>query len=87
MFLDFHSYNFPMSLTHSVDFWYIVNRTNLSQKITNIKAQLNSFGYIKQQVDRISKYFQQLEPNVKKRLYELYRMDFELFDYDGKQFL
>ena len=37
--------------------------------------------------ERIAKYFKQLDKGLRRRLYKVYRPDFEMFGYSGKEFL
>ena len=39
------------------------------------------------QTERIAAHFSSLEVDVRLKLYELYKMDFEMFGYDATQYL
>ena len=39
------------------------------------------------QSDRIAAHFSKLKKDVRLRLYELYKMDFEMFGYDATEYL
>ena len=70
------------------DFEYIVEKMNL----TELKGQTEYVANPSKDSDmsqekRIASYFSMLTDDTKKRLYELYKVDFEMFGYDGRRYL
>ena len=70
------------------DFDYIVEKMNL----TKLKGQTEYVANPSKDSDmsqekRIASYFSMLTDDTKKRLYELYKVDFEMFGYDGRRHL
>ena len=74
--------------TYDEDFRYIAQKLNLTSLLTHADKRDNKKSDSKQsQPDRISKYFSLLEKEVRQRLYQLYRIDFEMFGFDATSFL
>lgn len=71
------------------DFRYIVGKGNLTQLPLKepVKANQTPKNESETVAQKISKYFSMLEKNVKLDLYDLYKIDFELFGYDASEFL
>ena len=70
------------------DFEYIVRRMNLTALEGDTKYITNpSRDPSKSQELRIRSYFSVLSNDTKRRLYELYKVDFEMFGYDGTKYL
>ena len=74
------------------DFRYIVSKQNVTQLLG--KENMTCHGTGKQKNDegesvtqKISKYFSMLDKSVRSDLYDLYKIDFELFGYDASEFL
>ena len=71
------------------DFRYIVSKkkvTPLLQKENMIANQTPKNGR-ESEVQKISKYFAMLPASDRFDLYDLYKVDFELFGYDASKFL
>ena len=61
---------------------YIAMKQNLTTLLPELtKANRKTKGN-KSSQDRINHYMSQLSTNMKRKLYELYQLDFELFGYD-----
>ena len=61
---------------------YIAIKQNLTTLLPELtKANRNTRGH-RSSYDRIEHYMSQIEEGRKKRLYELYQPDFDLFGYD-----
>ena len=70
------------------DFQYIVRRMNLTALEGETKYVANpSQDSSRSQELRIRSYFSLLSNDTKRRLYELYEVDFEMFGYDGSKYL
>ena len=70
------------------DFQYIVRRMNLTALEGETKYVANpSRDSSSSQELRIRSYFSVLSDDTKRRLYELYKVDFEMFGYDGSKYL
>ena len=72
----------------NADTEYIIQRRHL----TALEAQKTYLGNPTQdpgmsQELRIDSYFSNLTVDTKQRLYELYKIDFEMFGYDGSKYL
>ena len=70
------------------DVEYIIRRMNLTALKGQAKYVDNpSPNHGRTRESRIASYFAKLSDDVKKRLYELYKVDFEMFGYDGRKYL
>ena len=70
------------------DVEYIIRRMNLTVLRGQSKYVDNpSPDPGRSQESRIVSYFSMLSNDIKKRLYELYKVDFEMFGYDGRKYL
>ena len=71
------------------DFRYIVSKQNVTQLIENenVIANQTPKNGSESVAQKISKYFSMLEESVRLDLYNLYKIDFELFGYDASEFL
>ena len=71
------------------DFRYIVSKQNVTQLIENENVIANQTPKNEGEsvTQKISKYFSMLEESVRSDLYDLYKIDFELFGYDASEFL
>ena len=72
----------------NADTEYIIQRG----KLTALEGQKTYLGNPTQdpgmsQESRIDSYFSNLPVDTKRRLYELYKIDFEMFGYDGSKYL
>ena len=71
------------------DFRYIVKKGNVTQlleKETMVKNKTPKTGS-ESETQKISRYFSMLDKSVRSDLYDLYKIDFELFGYDASEFL
>ena len=74
--------------TYYEDFTYIVQKLNLTTLLTHAEERKNQTPGSKQfQSERITKYFSLLDKDVRQRLYQLYRIDFEMFGFDAISYL
>ena len=74
--------------TYDEDFRYIAQKLNLTSLLTHADKKDNQKSDSRQsQSDRIKEYFSLLEKNVRQRLYQLYRIDFEMFGFDATSYL
>lgn len=71
--------------TFSEDVKYIIRKKNLDLPLSNSNHSKNSARYDTAKIT--AKYFSQLSKQQIKDLYKMYRMDFELFGYDIKDYL
>ena len=64
-------------------------RQNLTSRMKDLTKAMNkiSSGEESSQPMRILEYMSQIPQNHKDELFELYKIDFEMFDYEYKQFL
>ena len=70
------------------DVEYIIMRMNMTALKGQAKYVDNpSSKTSRSQELRIASYFSMLTDDAKKRLYELYKVDFEMFGYDGRKYL
>ena len=71
------------------DFRYIVGKGNLTQLLLKepVKANQTPKNGSESVAQKFSKYFSMLEESVRSDLYDLYKIDFELFGYDASEFL
>ena len=70
------------------DVEYVVRKRNLTLLIgqTGYVGNPSRNDGMSQEM-RITPYFSMLTEDVKRRLYELYKIDFEMFGYDGSKYL
>ena len=74
--------------TYDEDFRYIAQKLNLTSLLTRADKKKNKKSDSKQsQSDRIKEYFSLLKKEVRQRLYQLYRIDFEMFGFDATSYL
>ena len=74
--------------TYDADFRFIAQKLNLTSLLTHADKRMNKKSDSKlSQSDRINKYFSLLEKEVRQRLYQLYKMDFEMFGFDATSYL
>ena len=74
--------------TYDEDFRYIAQKLNLTSLLTHADKKDNQKSDSRQsQSDRIKEYFSLLEKEVRQRLYQLYRIDFEMFGFDATSYL
>ena len=68
---------------------YIAIKRNLPELVRNLHQASNQTppGEKLNQRARILKYFSMLNIGTRRRLYEIYKVDFEMFGYDYKSFL
>ena len=71
------------------DFRYIVSKQNVTQLLGKANMTLHSKpkNGSESVTQKISKYFSMLDKSVRSDLYDLYKIDFELFGYDASEFL
>ena len=71
------------------DFKYIVSKQNVTPLLVkeNVRANQTPKNGSESVAQKISKYFSMLEESVRSDLYDLYKIDFELFGYDASEFL
>ena len=72
------------------DVEYIIRRTNLTALMGQTKYVDNPSSPnpgSRSRESRIASYFSMLTGDTKKRLYELFKVDFEMFGYDGRKYL
>ena len=71
------------------DFRYIVRKQSVTQLLEkeNMTLQSTRKNGSESVAQKISKYFSMLEESVRLDLYNLYKIDFELFGYDASEFL
>ena len=73
------------------DFRYIISKQNvtllLDKENVSVNLNLQSKNGSESAAQKISKYFSMLEESVRLDLYNLYKIDFELFGYDASEFL
>ena len=70
------------------DFQYIVWKQNLTVLQGQVTETINHTPKIyKSQEERIKLYFSMLMDDVKSRLYNLYKIDFEMFGYSTRDLL
>ena len=71
------------------DFRYIISKKNLTLLLDreNVAVNQKSKNGSESAAQKISKYFSMLEESVRLDLYNLYKIDFELFGYDASEFL
>ena len=71
------------------DFRYIVRKQSVTQLLEkeNMTLQSTRKNGSESVAQRISKYFSMLEESVRLDLYNLYKIDFELFGYEASKFL
>ena len=71
------------------DFQYIVRKQNLTALLERAPEVINDTKEARfaSQADKIAAHFSKLKKDVRLRLYELYKMDFEMFGYDASAFL
>ena len=63
------------------DVSYIAAKLNLSELLPELSKVNRKTGQGQSQ-DRVEGYMSQLDQDVRGRLYELYKLDFDLFGYD-----
>ena len=74
--------------TYDDDLMYIAEKMNLTAILAHAGERENMTPGSKQsQSRRIKEHFSLLEKEVRQRLYELYRIDFEMFGYDASSYL
>ena len=74
--------------TYEDDFSYIAQKLNHTTLLTDAEKRKNQTpGSKLSQSERIKKYFSLLEKEVRQRLYQLYRIDFEMFGFDASSYL
>ena len=71
------------------DFQYIARKQNLTALLESEPMVINDTRDTRftSQTDRISAHFSKLSKDVRLRLYQLYKMDFEMFGYNASEFL
>ena len=71
------------------DFRYIISKQNVTLLLDeeNVTANQTPKNGSESVAQKISKYFSMLEKSVRSDLYDLYKIDFELFGYDASKFL
>ena len=71
------------------DFRYIVRKQSVTQLLQkeNVTLQSTRKNGSESVAQKISRYFSMLEESVRSDLYDLYKIDFELFGYDASEFL
>ena len=71
------------------DFRYIISKQNVTLLLDeeNVTANQTPKNGSESVAQKISKYFSMLEESVRLDLYNLYKIDFELFGYDASEFL
>ena len=74
--------------TYDEDFIFIARKLNIPTLISHAEERKNwSPGSKQSQSERIEKHFSLLDKEVRQRLYQLYRIDFELFGFDANSYL
>ena len=74
--------------TYDEDFTYIAQKLNLTTLLNDVVKRKNRTpGSKHSQSERIKKYFSLLDKEVRQRLYELYKIDFEMFGFDASSYL
>ena len=74
--------------TYDEDLMYIAQKLNLTAILAHAGARKNKTpGSKLSQSRRIKEKFSLLDKEVRLRLYELYRIDFEMFGYDATSYL
>ena len=75
--------------TFDEDFTYIAQKLNLTALLTRTEKRKNHTSGKEpySQSKRIKKYFSLLDKGVRRRLFQLYRMDFEMFGFDASTYL
>ena len=74
--------------TYDEDFAYIAQKLNLTSLLNNAERRKNQTPESDQtQSERIKKSFSLLDKDVRQRLYQLYRIDFEMFGFDASSYL
>ena len=71
------------------DFRYIVRKQSVTQLLEkeNMTLQSTRKNGSESVAQKISRYFSMLDESVRLDLYNLYKIDFELFGYDASEFL
>ena len=71
------------------DFRYIVSKQHVTPLLVkeNMIANQTPKNGSESVAQKISRYFSMLEESVRSDLYDLYKIDFELFGYDASEFL
>ena len=70
------------------DFHYIATKQNLTALSGRLSEAINDTPKnFKSQAERIEHYFSMLNRSDKMRLYNLYKIDFEMFGYGATEFL
>ena len=74
--------------TYDDDFTLIAQKLNNTKLLSQAKARRNKTpGNKTSQSKRIKEYFSLLDKEVRQKLYQLYRIDFELFGFDASSYL
>ena len=74
--------------TYDEDFRYIAQKLNITTLLSRVKERYNRTPGSKQsQSERIKKYFSLLDKEMRERLYQVYRIDFEMFGFDVNSYL
>ena len=70
------------------DIDYIAKKMNFDKLLDNKEKRANQTpSSSNNKTERIFSYFSLLEKEVKLRLYNLYKMDFEMFGYDATSYM
>ena len=71
------------------DFRYIISKQNVTLLLDeeNVTANQTPKNGSESVAQKISKYFSMLDESVRLDLYNLYKIDFDLFGYDASEFL
>ena len=71
------------------DFQYIVRKKNLTRLLERVQEKGNGTKDRRfiSQWEKIATHFSVLKKSVRLRLYELYKIDFEMFGYEASEFL
>ena len=74
--------------TFKKDVQYILKKANIGWKVRDLDEILKN-AKINDRVDQdlVTHYFKQLDHKTRKKLYDIYKPDFELFGYDGEKFV
>ena len=72
--------------TFDEDFRYIAQKLNIATLLSNANERKNSHSK-QSQSKRIEEHFSLLDKEVRQRLYQLYRIDFEMFGFDANSYL
>ena len=73
---------------YAEDLLYIAMKQNFSSQMKDLKKVKNKTAEKKGSLFmNILEYMSQIPPDAKEKLYELYQIDFEMFDYEYTQFL